>query len=162
MSMNTVQKKFRVTQETAKLFSGMASDLNMSESAFFSEMTRNYAIDMGKVEGVKNYALEEAMLVPTYEKKAQAKNLADEIDKLWQEMRVIKSIIRGIDQFAYIGRDILNTMLLFLHPENEGSFKSTDVKLSIMNRENIHSFMAKSLDNYEERIRQNQIEGSNK
>ena len=158
----TVQKNLRMPQGAAKLISDLASELNMSEATFVAEVTRNYAIDMGKVEGVKNYALEEAMLVPTYEKKAQAKNLADEIDKLWQEMRVIKSILRGIDQFAYIGRDILNTMLLFLHPENEGSFKSTDVKLSIMNRENIHSFMAKSLDNYEERIRQNQIEGSNK
>lgn len=158
----TVQKNLRIPKEAAKLISDMASELNMSEATFVAEVTRNYAIDKGKVDGIKNYILEEAMLVPTYEKKAQAKNLADEIDKLWQEMRVIKSILRGIDQFAYIGRDIFNTMLLFLRPENEGSFKSTDVKLSIMNRENIHSFMAKSLDNYEERIRQNQIEGSNK
>ena len=169
MSMNNVQKKLRITEESAKLLSALSTKLNMSESSFVSELIRNYAIDLGELKGIKNYALEEAMLVPAYEKKATSNNLAEEVSKLRQEVRLVKSILNGIDEYAYTERDMLNAILLFLKPENDPAlktepdkFKSTDTKLSILNRKNIHSFLEHSIANYEERIRQNQIEGANK
>lgn len=166
MSMNNVQKKLRITEESARLLSALSTKLNMSESAFVSELIRNYAIDLGEIEGIKNYALEEAMLVPSYEKKASSNNLAEEVSKLRQEMRIVKSIVNELDEYAYTERDMLNAVLLFLKPENDPQsdrkFKSTDTKLSILNRENIHSFLVQSISNYEERIRRSQIDGANK
>lgn len=161
MSRNNIQKKLRITEESAALLSQMAELLNMSESTFVSELVRNYAIDCNKLEGVKNYALEEAMLVPTYSKKINSANLADEIAKLRNDVRLIKSIVNDNNEYLYTERDMLNALLVYLKPESETAFASTDSKLSLSNRQNIHSFLDSSIKNYEERIRREQIAAAN-
>lgn len=157
MTKNIIQKKLRITEESAALLSQLAEMVNMTESAFVSELIRNYAIDCNKLEGVKNYALEDAMLVPTYEKKAASNNLADDVSKLRQELRIIKTIVNENNEYAYTERDMINALLHYLKPENETRFASTDSKLSLSNRENIHSFLQCSINNYGERIRREQI-----
>ena len=165
--MATVQKNLRITKECADMLSEISNQLEMSEATFINELVRNYAIDLGKVEGVKNYALEEAMLVPTYEKKATTNNLSEELSKLRQDIRIIKSMLNEIDEYGYISRDILNVLLRFMHPEQEPKefregLPSTDTKLSILNQQNEHPFLKQSKTNYAERIRRNQIESANK
>lgn len=162
MAINNIQKKFRVTSEVATLISEISDQLVMSEAAFISELVRNYAIDIGKLDGIKNYALEEAMTTPTYEKKADNTNAADEIVNIRKELRIIKSILNNLDERSYVEYDLNNLLFHYLKPENElGAFKSTDTKLTITNSTNLHDYVKESLKNYDERIKRSQIDNSN-
>ena len=161
MSKNNIQKLFRLPEEVASLIPDLSKDLEMSESNFVAELIRNYAIDCKKIEGVKNYHLIEKMEIPTYEKSGEVKRTNEDISQLKRELYIIKNILNGLDEYGYITRDMLNALLLYLiDPQTDVKFKSTDTKLALVNKENAHTFLRQSLDNYAERIRREQINNS--
>lgn len=160
MSTNNTQKKFRVTEEIAELITDLSTSLNMSESKFISELVRNYAIDCKKIEGIKNYNLIEIMETPTYEKSGEVKKVSEDLSQLKRELHIIKGILNGLDEYGYTTRDVLNGLLLFL--DLKGDFRSTDTKLSLSNKANVHTFLKQSMDNYAERIRREQINSTAK
>ena len=162
MPKNNTQKLIRTTEEIALLITELSKELDMSESKFISELVRNYAIDCSKIDGVKNYSLIEQMTVPTYENKRSQKELTDDLSQLKRELRTIRTILNGLDQYGYITRDALNAILQYLKPEDSIEFGSTDTKMSLTNKKNVHSFLEKSADLYAERIRREQIENSGK
>ena len=162
MAKNKTTKIFHLTSEQARTIAEISDELEMTESAFIGELVRNYAIDIGKLDGIKNYALEEAMTVPTYVKKSNNSNASDEIVNIRKELRIIKSILNNLDERSYVEYDLNNLLFHYLKPENElGAFKSTDTKLTITNSTNLHDYVKESLKNYDERIKRSQIDNSN-
>ena len=149
---STVQKKFYVPEEIAQLIKELAKELNMTESDFITELVRNYAIDCNKMKGVKNNHILE--LIPSND---MPKNdiLPDDITHIQTELRIIKHILNGIDEYGYITRDALNMLMTYLNPPFD--FKSTDIELNLSNRENYHRFLKESKENYLRRLERRQI-----
>lgn len=159
MSKNKMvkQKLIRTTEEVALLITELASELEMTESVFVTELVRNYAIDCKKLEGAKNYHLIEKMEIPTYVEKHNQKEFSEDMSQVKRELKIMKSILNSLNEYEYTARDLLNAIMIYLRPEENASFASTDTKLSLVNKSNLHSFLEESIKNYQERIRREQI-----
>ena len=160
MAVKKVTKKIYMPEEIAMFITEMAAELGMTESAFVEAMIYNYAIDIGIRQGAKNHILESKELEANKHKKT---DIESTLNEMLQELRIMRSILNDIERNAYVGRDLLNAIMIFLRPENEfTTLPSADLKLPVSSNVKLHPFLERSLENYSERIRYNQIEKKNK
>lgn len=81
----------------------------------------------------------------------------DLLKLMMSKLSIIQKLCNDIEENTYISRDCNNNILLYLQPENDNSFVSSDLKINLANRDKLHPFVKESINNHSELIRRKQL-----
>lgn len=161
-------KGFKLSLETIEQIKTITELIAIPECQLIELLVRDYAVRLGIEIGEESAVLSAHVSSDGIRQKKEKDSIPSmsaintHFEHIKTMLAFITSSIKETEANTYTNKDALNSLLLFLKPETDiPELPSTDTKLSITNRRNLHPYISKSEDNYKERIRTTQVSKAN-
>lgn len=165
--MSKISKNLKISSESNRELKTISEVTSINEGSIVELLIHDYAIRIGVAYGEESPALSAHVLGGIRQNEKNSQLSMPSLNAQFEHLKVLISgltkSLKEIEENSYVDKDILNVLLLYLKPESEiPQLPSTDIKLNISNKNNIHPFVQKSMENRVERIRSAQVNNAEK